>query len=103
DLLAVGERGVQLERLFAGHAKDVADALVLQAFHEKLGGVHFAARGWRQRKPGKRAKSRSVVIHSLPDSIARAAKKASGTKLPFAPAFWQSPVKISQCRGPAAT
>jgi hypothetical protein len=31
-------------------------------------------RGWRHRSPGNRAKSRSVVIHSLPDSIASAAR-----------------------------
>ena len=32
------------------------------------------SKGWRHRSPGKRAYSRSAVIHSLPDSIARAAK-----------------------------
>ena len=30
--------------------------------------------GWRQRRPGKRAKSRSVVTSSAPDSMARAAR-----------------------------
>ena len=30
--------------------------------------------GWRQRRPLKRLKSRSVVIHSHPDSIAIAAR-----------------------------
>ena len=34
---------------------------------------HRSARGWRHRSPSKREKSRSVVIHSLPDSIASAA------------------------------
>lgn len=36
------------------------------------GAAHF--KGWRQRRPGKRAKSRSVVTSSTPDSIARAAR-----------------------------
>jgi hypothetical protein len=34
----------------------------------------FYSSGWRQRKPGNHAKSRSVEIHSLPDSIASAAR-----------------------------
>ena len=34
----------------------------------------YPSSGWRQRSPGNRLKSRSVVIHSLPDSIANAAK-----------------------------
>jgi hypothetical protein len=38
--------------------------------------------GWRQRSPGNLAKSRSVVASSHPVSIARAARYASGTKLP---------------------
>ncbi len=46
---------------------------------------------------GKGQKSRSVVIHSLPVSIASAARKASGIKFPFVLASLQSLVKISQC------
>jgi hypothetical protein len=48
---------------------------------------HPESSGWRNRKPGYRAKPRSVVIHSDPDSIARAAKYASGTRLPRTPAL----------------
>ena len=59
--------------------------------------------GWRQRRPGKRLKSRSVVIHSFPDSIASAARYASKTRLPFAPAARQSRSKVGQWRGPGAT
>ena len=36
-------------------------------------------------RPRNRAKSRSVVIHSHPRSMAIAARNASGTRLPFAP------------------
>ena len=48
----------------------------IQAGEERLGVEvgHPVASGWRQRRPGKRLKSRSVVIHSLPDSIASAAR-----------------------------
>ena len=59
--------------------------------------------GCRQRSPGNRAKPRSAVTHSHPDSIARAAKKASGTRLPFAPACRHSRVKIDQCCAPGNT
>lgn len=38
------------------------------------GGRVFYSSGWRQRRSGKRPWSRSVVIHSLPDSMASAAK-----------------------------
>ena len=43
-------------------------------------------RGWRHFSPSKRLKSRSVVTHSHPLSIAMAAKYASETRLPFAAA-----------------
>jgi hypothetical protein len=55
-----------------------------------------AASGCRQRNPLKRLKSRSVVIHSLPDSIARAASHASGTRLPRASQFLHSSTKRPQ-------
>ena len=62
-----------------------------------------SASGWRQRRPGNRLKSRSVVIHSQPDSIANAARYASATRLPFAPALRHRRSKISQRRAPGDT
>ena len=59
--------------------------------------------GMRQRRPGKRAKSPSSVIHSQPDSMAIAAKYASGMRFPFASAFMHRPEKISQWRRPGLT
>ena len=53
-------------------------------------------RGCRQRNPGKRAKSPSVVIHSQPCSMAMAASHASGTRLPLAPTSSQRRRKIRQ-------
>lgn len=49
-----------------------------------ISGSQVSIRGCRQRRPGKRAKSLSVVIHSQPDSMASAAKYASGIRFPFA-------------------
>jgi hypothetical protein len=48
----------------------------------------------------KRLKSRSVVTHSQPASMASAARLASGTRLPFALASAHSRQEISQCRAP---
>ncbi len=66
--------------------------------------IHDVSRAGRlHRRPLKRAKSRSSVIHSQPDSIANAAKYASGIKLPKVSASRYSCVNISQCRGPGLT
>jgi hypothetical protein len=72
--LAGAGTGVHDKR--AARDPDGLDLGRIQAGEERLGigGDHPAASGWRQRRPGNRLKSRSVVIHSLPDSIASAAR-----------------------------
>lgn len=59
--------------------------------------------GCRQRRPLKRLKSLSVVIHSHPDSIAIAARYASGTRFPFAPISTHRRRNSSQWRVPGST
>lgn len=61
------------------------------------------SRGCCHVSPGKRAKSRSVVIHVQPDSIARAANQASVTRLAFAFVVLQSRTKEDQCLGEERT
>lgn len=55
-----------------------------------------AQNGRRHRKPGKRAKSPSVVIHSHPDSTAIAASHASWTRLPVTAAARHRCSKIAK-------
>lgn len=58
--------------------------------------MRLGQNGGRQRRPSKRAKSRSVLINSQPDSMARAASQASWTRLPDALAALQRSTKMFQ-------
>src|SRR5262249_52962012 len=70
---------------------------------ERFDAARYVISGVRHRNPGKRAKSRSNVIHSHPHSMASAANHASVIRAPRVSVWMHSCLKISQCRSPGST